>query len=249
MGTRVRALARKATTPMSETAAANEAPYKIARRDGQWVVVNNANMVKSKFAQDRDKAVKFMRALYANVPGATKKADNTPWSGKAPKPQAAATMIEGEERDPKDMISGIDAALDAAQMLIQANDPSDLPGWAAQVCSLVMVAGSEVDDVMEVMDIPDPDDVETAASYDEVFGTAIETYLQRAKDFPPAKRDELAKKGHALPDGSFPIETVSDLSNAIQAFGRADDKAKAKSHIVRRAKALGAADKLPNGWA
>jgi hypothetical protein len=33
-------------------------------------------------------------------------------------------------------------------------------------------------------------------------------------------REKLAKKGHALPDGSYPIRNVDDLKNAIQAYGR-----------------------------
>jgi hypothetical protein len=40
------------------------------------------------------------------------------------------------------------------------------------------------------------------------------------RDFSPDKRKELAKEGKALPDGSFPIETVADLENAIRAVGR-----------------------------
>lgn len=68
------------------------------------------------------------------------------------------------------------------------------------------------------------------------------------RKFSDEKRQELADKGHALPDGSFPIENETDLENAIQAYGRAKDKEKAKKHIIRRAKELGATDKLPEDW-
>jgi hypothetical protein len=68
------------------------------------------------------------------------------------------------------------------------------------------------------------------------------------KDFSEEKRKELADKGHALPDGSFPIENVNDLHNAIQSIGRAKNASEAKAHIIRRAKALGASDKLPEDW-
>lgn len=68
------------------------------------------------------------------------------------------------------------------------------------------------------------------------------------REFSADKRRELAEKGQALPDGSFPIVNKSDLSNAIQAFGRAGDKEKAKRHIIKRAKALGAAEMLPDDW-
>ncbi|HVM96150.1 MAG TPA: hypothetical protein VMT89_07160 [Candidatus Acidoferrales bacterium] len=71
-------------------------------------------------------------------------------------------------------------------------------------------------------------------------------YLKR--EFSEDKRKELADKGHALPDGSYPIENKGDLKNAIQAVGRAKNPAKAKAHIKARAKDLGASDMLPDTW-
>jgi hypothetical protein len=71
-------------------------------------------------------------------------------------------------------------------------------------------------------------------------------YEKRA--FSDEKRQELADKGHALPDGSFPIENTGDLKNAIHAIGRAKDPAKAKDHIKARAKALGEESLIPDTW-
>lgn len=62
------------------------------------------------------------------------------------------------------------------------------------------------------------------------------------------ERDAMAADGTALPDGSFPIATEADLSNAVRAYGRAKNKAQAKAHIITRAKALGAEAGLPEGW-
>lgn len=62
------------------------------------------------------------------------------------------------------------------------------------------------------------------------------------------ERTDMAKKGEALPDGSFPIKNTEDLKNAIQAYGRAADPKAAKAHIKERAKALGAEDLLPEDW-
>jgi hypothetical protein len=62
------------------------------------------------------------------------------------------------------------------------------------------------------------------------------------------KRDALAKEGKAMKDGSFPIRNVEDLKNAIQAHGRAKDIAAAKKHIVKRARALGKYDLIPDEW-
>lgn len=68
------------------------------------------------------------------------------------------------------------------------------------------------------------------------------------RDYTDKQRQNMADKGQALPDGSYPIANKSDLANAIKAYGRAKDKAKAKAHITSRAKALGATDMLPKSW-
>jgi hypothetical protein len=70
------------------------------------------------------------------------------------------------------------------------------------------------------------------------------------KQFTEEERQKLAKKGQALPDGSYPIRNESDLKNAIQAYGRSkpSDRAKVRAHIRKRAKALGKADLIPENW-
>ena len=68
------------------------------------------------------------------------------------------------------------------------------------------------------------------------------------REFTEAEREAASESGAAMPDGSFPIKTVKDLKNAIQAFGRAKDPAKAKAHIKARAKALGKEDLIPDNW-
>ena len=68
------------------------------------------------------------------------------------------------------------------------------------------------------------------------------------RDFSDKERNKAADTGEALPDGSFPIKNKKDLENAVHAYGRAKDKAKAKAHIIRRAKALEAEAMLPEGW-
>lgn len=61
-------------------------------------------------------------------------------------------------------------------------------------------------------------------------------------------RKKLADKGHALPDGSFPIRNKTDLKNAVQSIGRASDPEKAKEFIKKRAKDLNAEATLPDEW-
>lgn len=74
----------------------------------------------------------------------------------------------------------------------------------------------------------------------------IDVLLKR--DVSNTERQNLADRGQAMPDGSYPIANVADLKNAIQAFGRAKDKDKVKRHIIRRARALGRTDLLPVDW-
>lgn len=55
-------------------------------------------------------------------------------------------------------------------------------------------------------------------------------------------------KKPTMPDGSFPIGNVDDLDNAVQSYGRAKDKDKARRWITRRARELDAISHLPDGW-
>lgn len=80
-----------------------------------------------------------------------------------------------------------------------------------------------------------------------------EAVLERMSTFgyvSKKSREEAAEKGEALSDGSYPIRNVSDLKNAIQAYGRAkeSDRAKVRRHIIKRARALGKADLIPDNW-
>ncbi len=68
------------------------------------------------------------------------------------------------------------------------------------------------------------------------------------RTFSAEQRRNLAESGKALPDGSFPIVNKGDLRNAISTVGLAGSKAVARKHIIRRAKALGAVDMLPDKW-
>jgi hypothetical protein len=71
-----------------------------------------------------------------------------------------------------------------------------------------------------------------------------------AREFSTQQRQKLAKKGNAMPDGSYPIANVQDLKNAIQAIGRAPaaKRSAVKSHIKKRARALGAENLIPPDW-
>lgn len=67
-------------------------------------------------------------------------------------------------------------------------------------------------------------------------------------DFTQTQRQNLAEKDQAMPNGSYPIRNRADLRRAIQAYGRAKDKAATKRWIMKRARELNATDLLPENW-
>lgn len=81
---------------------------------------------------------------------------------------------------------------------------------------------------------------------DDGLPPGADAYLKRT--FSADDRKRFAAGGAAMPDGGYPIENVSDLENAIQAFGRAKNPDATKRHIIARARALGAIAKLPQEW-
>ena len=81
---------------------------------------------------------------------------------------------------------------------------------------------------------------------DAISNAYAEVELVVMENYDTDQRKEMASKGLALPDGSFPIKNLEDLKNAIQAYGRAKDQSKAAKFIAKRAKALSAEDLIPN---
>jgi hypothetical protein len=67
---------------------------------------------------------------------------------------------------------------------------------------------------------------------------------------PRMERMKLAKKGYALPDGSYPITNVDSLKDSISAYGRGKPSKRAaiRRHIMKRARQLGKPDLIPEKW-
>lgn len=69
-----------------------------------------------------------------------------------------------------------------------------------------------------------------------------------------AARKYAASQGWAMPDGSYPIRPAnlhgaSDLSKAVHAVGRGGGSHDSiRRHIMKRARALGLSDQIPQGW-
>ena len=94
--------------------------------------------------------------------------------------------------------------------------------------------------------------VAAATKVDELRNRAlVAAAAAELAKFSEEERDELAKSGEALPDGSYPIRNEEDLKNAIQAYGRSkpSDRAKVRKHIIKRARSLKKSDLIPENWA
>lgn len=64
-----------------------------------------------------------------------------------------------------------------------------------------------------------------------------------------AERDEMAKTGVAMPNGDFPIPDKGHLKSAIGHWSTyTGNKAAAKKHIIKRARALKLTSMLPEDW-
>ena len=94
--------------------------------------------------------------------------------------------------------------------------------------------------------LDDPSDTFAQSEADEI--KALEAELSIKRLYSRERRQAMADSGEAMEDGSFPIADEADLSNAIQAHGRAKDIEAAKKHIIKRAKELGLEDMLPVEW-
>ena len=159
-----------------------------------------------------------------------------------------AIMTEPEGA-PDDLYERVQACTACAGTGRKTNTDSEEFDTPCEVCSGTgeQPEGLVDDQVQNSPTIPqnmDNRDIKAADADDtEVTEPEVEK-----KDYTQAERELAGDKGEALPDGSYPIKTVGDLKNAIQAFGRAKDPAKVKAHIKARAKALGREEMVPENW-
>lgn len=105
--------------------------------------------------------------------------------------------------------------------------------------------------------------IEKQFAYECLFGPDVAMETEESLDYEDAcdaqernsidyedenTRMELAKRGQAMPDGSYPIPNRMYLLNAIKSVGRAKDYEEVKAFIIRRAIELGCYDDLPDSW-
>lgn len=71
----------------------------------------------------------------------------------------------------------------------------------------------------------------------------------KAETYGGTKRQNLPDSAFAGPGRSFPIMSAQDVRDAVQSLGRTKhDKEAVKRGIIRRARAIGATDALPEAW-
>ena len=164
--------------------------------------------------------------------------------------EAVMTEPEGAPTELYEAIQACTACAGTGKKTNTASEEFDTP---CEVCNGTgeQPEGLVDDQLQNSPTIPQNMDNETAnrdikaADADDTEVTEPEV---EKKEYTQAERELAGDKGEALPDGSYPIKTVGDLKNAIQAFGRAKDPAKVKAHIKTRAKALGREDLIPDKW-
>lgn len=71
-----------------------------------------------------------------------------------------------------------------------------------------------------------------------------------ADEYSNAEREKLAKKGAALPDGSYPITDAHSLESAIRLVGKSKNHSESavRAHIMKRARELGLQHAVPYSW-
>lgn len=128
---------------------------------------------------------------------------------------------EGDEADddPNKLIAAVDAALDEAVSLVSDVDTTTLPQEVQQALDLVNGAEGLIDQAMDLLGIPDPDDEATEAGKG---GTAASKNTER----PSAKEG----RRNSSTDADT-IQSIHDAASALGAACPAKDEGKAKPDL------------------
>ena len=151
-----------------------------------------------------------------------------------------------ENVDLVDFSEAADIATKTVDGVVSAVEPDVFEGYDCYAVEINGVDSKSYDVFValdgEVLgyDTYEPDESEA------IEAEAAEIALKRA--FTDNQREELAKEGKAMKDGSYPIDSEQDLRNAVQAYGRATDKPATKAHIMKRARAMGLEEVIPANW-
>jgi hypothetical protein len=189
--------------------------------------------------------------------------DLTKTAGPGEPVEPEAPMTTGfSERDRMKALAYINKAARAA-----AGEQSDVDGAAEAIAVISRLITSEAQgladgDMGELSDIQTlieaacslkwfmySEESEGSREDDMAYAYLAATADIEKRQFTAEQRRQAAASGAAMPGGRYPIENAEDLHNAVHALGRGKgDHAAIKSHIIRRAKALGLSNELPDDW-
>jgi HK97 family phage prohead protease len=81
-------------------------------------------------------------------------------------------------------------------------------------------------------------------------GVPLDAQSTDRGSYDAAQRKEMAEKGWAMPDGSYPINDAADVKSAIGLNGHSAtySTAEVKAHIIKNAKRLGLSSMIPDDW-
>jgi hypothetical protein len=143
---------------------------------------------------------------------------------------AGANVLAQMKYDP---IAELNSKIDALEAVYKQDQVDVLTKTASEITARIASAKAEADASSEYM----------IQMFDDNPESEMAVVTRR-------ERQKLAEEGKALKDGSFPIRNVTDLKNAIQAYGRAKagKRGLVQKHIMKRAKALGKEGLVPQKW-
>lgn len=129
--------------------------------------------------------------------------------------RAAVTGPDSDaDDDPSALVGAIDATLDQASALISDVNLSTLPESVAQACALIVAAETQVDNLMDLLGIYDPDDDDEAAdAADDDSGRSQDVDGKR-----PSQIDAPRSTGNE-PAGEHSSKTDAPRSTATPAAG------------------------------
>ena len=143
---------------------------------------------------------------------------------------AGANVLAQMKHDP---LAELNAKIDALEAIYKQDQLDSLKSAAEEFSARVASAKADADASTEYM----------IQMFDDNPEAEMAVVTRR-------ERQKLAEEGKALKDGSFPIRNVTDLRNAIQAYGRAKagKRGLVQKHIMKRARALGKEAMIPSKW-
>ena len=146
-----------------------------------------------------------------------------------PVPVFASKDDMPDETDPKTLISAVDASLDQAQKIIDSIDVSSLPPEVQQALSLLIAAGESIDEAMDAMNIPDPDEEQAMSkslpAIDDLDAFAAQVNRAAGSDTPTYNTQKggtvLTPEQQAVID-SLPEEEQAVFANLSKSAGLYD---------------------------